>query len=170
MLRRGGGWPCLDDMRIRDGRPEEAATLSELSVRSKAHWGYDAAFMAACRAELTLRPEDVPAQRTRVAEDAGRIVGFVTVVGDPPNGEVGALFIEPHHIGGGVGRALWNDAIVTAGRAGFTMLTIDADPDAEGFYLRMGAVRTGDVASGSIPGRLLPRLTYEIRESVRAPR
>ena len=33
--------------RIRAARPEEAADLSALALASKAHWGYDAAFMAA---------------------------------------------------------------------------------------------------------------------------
>jgi hypothetical protein len=39
-------------------------------------------------------------------------------------------------------------------------MTIDADPHAEAFYLAMGAVRVGEAASESIPGRSLPRLAY----------
>jgi len=35
---------------------------------------------------------------------------------------------------------------------------IDADPNAEGFYLKMGAERVGESPSGSIPGRMLPLL------------
>ena len=33
--------------------------MSDLALRSKAHWGYDASFLAACRVELSLRPTDV---------------------------------------------------------------------------------------------------------------
>jgi hypothetical protein len=40
---------------IRKARPDEAGELTELALRSKAHWGYDEAFMASCREELTVR-------------------------------------------------------------------------------------------------------------------
>ncbi|WP_067619878.1 hypothetical protein [Alicyclobacillus acidiphilus] len=39
-------------------------------------------------------------------------------------------------------------------------LTIRPDPNAEPFYLAMGAQRVGEVPSGSIPGRMLPLLQY----------
>ena len=41
-------------IRLRDARQDELQSLTELCLRSKAVWGYDAAFMAACRIELTL--------------------------------------------------------------------------------------------------------------------
>lgn len=41
-------------------------------------------------------------------------------------------------------------------------LTVDADPDAAPFYRRMGARDDGQAASGSIPGRLLPRLVFDV--------
>ncbi len=34
---------------IRPAQPEEAALLSDLALRSKAHWWYDADFLASCR-------------------------------------------------------------------------------------------------------------------------
>jgi GNAT superfamily N-acetyltransferase len=147
---------------IRPARPDEAAGLSALALRSKAHWGYDAAFLERCRAELTLRPDDLAPRRAAVAELGGRVVGFVTVEGDPPEGEIGALFVEPDLIGSGAGagRALFDHAARVARAAGFARLRIDADPGAEGFYLRMGARRVGEAPSGSVPGRALPRLEY----------
>ncbi|HEY6741630.1 MAG TPA: hypothetical protein VI110_04665, partial [Lapillicoccus sp.] len=60
---------------IADGRADEAGTLSDLALRSKAHWGYGAAFLEACRDELTLRPEQ--AAGTRVLRDSvGTVMGF----------------------------------------------------------------------------------------------
>jgi SAM-dependent methyltransferase len=41
-------------------------------------------------------------------------------------------------------------------------LTIDADPHAEAFYVAMGAARVGESPSGSIPGRMLPRLELSV--------
>jgi hypothetical protein len=41
-------------VRIRPARPDEAGAISALALRSKGHWGYDAAFLAACRENLTI--------------------------------------------------------------------------------------------------------------------
>ena len=68
------------------------------------------------------------------------------------------LFVDPPAIGSGAGRLLYRHVLETAGRLGFTRLTIDADPYAEPFYLAMGARRIGTAPSGSIPGRMLPLL------------
>ncbi|MFJ3792106.1 GNAT family N-acetyltransferase [Kitasatospora sp. NPDC090091] len=155
-------------MRIRPARPEEAALLSAIALRSKAYWGYDEAFMAACREELTLDPAAIERRRTAVAEADGRVLGFVTLVGAPPQGELGMLFVDPDSIGRGVGRRLVDHVRERAGVLGFRRLTIDADPNAEPFYLAMGATRIGTTPSESIPGRELPLLALEIAAGAEA--
>lgn len=149
-------------MEIRPARPGEAAALSALALRSKAHWGYDAAFLEACRDELTLRDDELAARRTLVAELDGAVAGFGTLEGDPPYGELGMLFVEPSTIGRGLGGALLAALVAQARSRGFTRLAIDADPHAEAFYLARGAVRVGAVASGSVPGRVLPQLELDV--------
>ncbi|GGQ80221.1 GNAT family N-acetyltransferase [Streptomyces althioticus] len=149
-------------MRIRKARPDEAGELTELALRSKAHWGYDEAFMASCREELTVRPSEVGERRTALAERDGRVLGFTTVDGQPPEGAVGMMFVDPEALGQGIGRALFAHALGSARDAGFRRLTIDADPNAESFYRAMGAVRIGETPSGSIPGRVLPLLAVTL--------
>jgi len=143
---------------MRPARGEEAGALSALALRSKAQWGYDEEFLEACRADLTFSPQQILAGRAVVAEAAGQIVGFYTVDGVPPEGELGNLWVEPMVMRGGIGRRLWQHAMAAAEDAGFSSLLIDADPNAEGFYLAMGATRIGEIASTSIPGRVLPQL------------
>ncbi|WP_458247316.1 GNAT family N-acetyltransferase [Streptomyces sp. MAI_2237] len=140
---------------IRPAREEEAALLTDLALRSKAHWGYDPEFLASCREELTLRSTELAARRTAVAAHHGRIVGFTTFEGEPPRGVLGMMFVDPDVIGQGIGRMLFNQVAQTAKVLGFTEFTIDADPNAEPFYEAMGGVAVGRVPSGSIPGRTL---------------
>jgi GNAT superfamily N-acetyltransferase len=87
---------------------------------------------------------------------------FYALAGTPPVGILEDLFVEPEHIGTGVGRVLWSHAMVTAGTLGFERITLEADPGAEPFYLAMGARRCGSVPSGSIPGRVLPVLEIAV--------
>ncbi|MFC7892233.1 GNAT family N-acetyltransferase [Streptomyces sp. NPDC057381] len=150
------------DVLIRPARASEAELLSELALRSKAHWGYDAGFLEACRQELTVRADEVAGRRALVADAGGRVLGFSTLEGEPPVGVLGMMFVEPRVIGRGVGRRLFAHTVAAGRDLGFARLTIDADPNAEPFYRAMGAVRVGQVSSGSVAGRVLPRLALAI--------
>lgn len=152
---RGSG----DGIVLRPARPEEAEALSALSLRSKAVWGYDEAFLESCRAELAVTPQRIEGERVTVAERGGRPVGLSRVAIEPDGtAELMALFVEPALIGGGVGRLLFEALERDARAAGARRLCCDADPGAEGFYRRMGMRRIGERPSGSIAGRLLPWL------------
>jgi GNAT superfamily N-acetyltransferase len=146
----------------RAARATEAEALSTLAFRAKAHWGYDATFLEACRADLTFGPDELGPRRAVVAEESGRVVGFYTLDGSPPEGELGNLWIEPAHMRRGIGRVLWDHAIAVASGLGFTALLIEAEPHAEGFYRTMGAERIGVVASTAIPNRTLPRMRFRL--------
>ena len=148
----------MPEPRIRRARPDEANALSALAARSKAHWGYDAAFMARVQDAMTLRAEDVDRHEVWVLEsESGTPIGYHRVIpGDPA--ELEDLWVEPAAIGSGVGRRLFDHAVEIARGVGASALEIDADPHAVGFYERMGAVRIGETSSKLIPGRTLPRL------------
>jgi len=64
----------------------------------------------------------------------------------------------------GVGRALVSHALQTASRGGASEVTVDADPNAEAFYLDCGAVRCGEVAApiAGQPTRVRPQLTFQV--------
>jgi GNAT superfamily N-acetyltransferase len=142
---------------IRDAQPDDCPSLSLLAFISKAYWGYDDAFMEACRDELTVRPEDLERGRVRVFDD-GELVGFHGVI----EGELQWMFVAPAAIGCGIGVLLWADAVEVARTLGVEVLRIEADPNAAGFYERMGAVRVGDTPSASIPGRELPVYEFAV--------
>lgn len=145
---------------VRPARPAELAELSLLCLRAKAVWGYSAEFIAACRAELTLGPDDLAT--TRVAERRGHPVGVVQVTADGATASLRKIFVEPHEIGTGVGRALFAEAVTMARAAGATDLIVAADPGAAGFFTRMGARPAGEAPSGCIPGLSLPRFAVAL--------
>jgi GNAT superfamily N-acetyltransferase len=151
-------------IRLRDARQDELSTLSGLCLRSKAHWGYDDAFMAACRAELTLQPDELETTRLQVAERDRSVVGLAQVRVTGAHADLLKLFIEPALIGAGVGRLLFEWATAKARELGAIRMMIEADPEAAPFYERMGAHRAGFVPSGSIPGRMLPCMLMELGE------
>ena len=136
--------------RIRRARPCEAAALSRLAVRSKAYWGYDAAFLAACRDELRITPACVARSPVYVCEAGRGIAGFFRLDIAGRDADVGHFFVAPAHIGRRVG----------------ARIAIESDPSAAGFYARMGARRVGSVASESIANRRLPLLEYSLADTI----
>jgi predicted N-acetyltransferase YhbS len=160
---RSGPTNLAARMRIRPARADEATALTELSLRSKAVWGYPPSFMARCRAAMTLKVEAIERQPHYVAEADGTLLGFYGL--EPEEGGVGLdyLFVAPEAIGQGVGRALWEHAVATARRLGHACLVVVSDPNAEGFYRRMGARPAGARPSELQPGRYLPVLRLPLR-------
>lgn len=78
------------------------------------------------------------------------------ISGEPPQGELEDLWLDPQIIGRGLGRILFQHALGTAADERFEALLIEADPNAEGFYRVMGAIRVGSRQSSA--GRTLPLL------------
>ena len=153
---------------LRPAAADEVEELSDLALRSKAHWGYDDDFIAACREELTVRAEVVMSHRLTVAVDetTNRIVGFYSLSGTTSDdAELGALFVEPGAIGTGMGRLLFDDALRVAGQEGFERFRIEADPFAAAFYEHVGAILVGTVVSRSIAGRELPLYVMDVGRS-----
>jgi GNAT superfamily N-acetyltransferase len=75
------------------------------------------------------------------------------------------LWVLPNAMGGGVSRALFAHALERARVLGFESMEIESDPNAEGFYERMGARRVGvNVTELEGQRRELPVLFYEIAQ------
>ena len=147
---------------LRDVRQDELSILTELCLRSKAVWGYDEAFMRACRDELTLRPDALQTSYLQVAEREEIAVGVAQIKIVGRDADLMRLFVEPDLLGAGVGRLLFEWAAARARDLGADSMTIEADPGAAPFYERMGARQIGFVPSQSIPGRALPLLRLEL--------
>lgn len=135
-------------------------------MRSKAHWGYDAEFMARARPEIEINPAWISGGQVLVAEDARGLAGVAGLERTgPARFDVTVFFIDPDRIGTGIGRSLFT---ALAGHARGRCapgepdphLTILSDPNAEGFYRRMGARRIGDEVA--ITGRTLALYSYAL--------
>ncbi len=148
--------PC----RLRPAQSTDAAALSELAARSEAHWGYDEAFMARFRELYRITPEYLAACPTFVLERGDRLLGFFSILPQESPVELEYFYVAPEEVGKGVGRLLWNHLCHYCADAGISVVEWVTSPPAEAFYLRMGALRCGQVTS-TINGRLLPRLTFD---------
>ena len=148
---------------IRSARPDEAAMLSSLAVRSKGHWGYTPEFLEACVPALTFDGAFVERADVFVAEVDGEVAGFGSLDQlDKKRAELMHLFVEPCWIGKGVGRALIEAATERARAAGIEEIIIQGDPNATSFYEAAGAKLMGSRPSEVDPARKLPVFTLRV--------
>ncbi|MGH8012789.1 MAG: GNAT family N-acetyltransferase [Candidatus Binataceae bacterium] len=142
---------------------DEAGALTELALRSKAHWGYDAAFMADARKEIALTADDLARLTAYGLELSGRLAGFYALRPHPDEiVELHDLWMDPEFIGQGHGTRLWLHALAWARSHNFRELTLIADPNAESFYLRRGASTVSYEPSGIRANRRMPVMRFEL--------
>lgn len=153
---------CLITMRIRRGLPGEVATLTQIAHDAKRHWGYPEHWLKHWQDELTISPDLVESNQVFVAEKDDQILGFYALVFRQDKAELDHMWVSPEHIGSGVGKELFLHAMQNAARRSVSEVEILSDPNAEGFYGKMGAHRIGETVS-EIDGesRSLPRLTID---------
>jgi ribosomal protein S18 acetylase RimI-like enzyme len=151
-------------MRIRRARESEAAALSALAVTSKQYWGYSPQDIEQWRPLLTVSAMEIASKPTFVAEVENEAVGFYLLVPGPQAWELDHLWVSPKFARRGIGRALLAHAANSARLAGGTTLVIDADPNAEPFYVACGASRQGVVAApiAANPARFRPQLSLQV--------
>jgi GNAT superfamily N-acetyltransferase len=132
---------------IRAGRVDEGARLKEIAIAAKAHWGYGVErvrewadqgdFSSARLSELTLF----------VAEADGRAIAWASL---DPRGETAwleDLWVEPEWIGTGIGTSLFCRAVDHARATGARAIEWEAEPNALGFYEKMGGRYVRDSTS-----------------------
>lgn len=76
--------------------------------------------------------------------------------------ELDALFVDPLYFKQGIGKMLFHHAVSVAQHQGYREIVVTSDPHAQAFYTAVGAIAIGQEASGSIPGRYLPVLSYKL--------
>ena len=152
----------INSFNLRLAKPEEAGALTDLAHESKRHWGYPENWISHWKDALTITPEYIAANQVFVAEDDESIIGFYALVVSGDRAELDHMWVSPDHLGTGVGKALFVHAMRAAKGQSLSEVEILSDPNAEGFYQKMGAYRTGESVS-EVDGqpRVLPRLTID---------
>lgn len=142
-------WGVPDDtgVSIRAVADDDEPRLREVAAAAKAHWGYDRGRVEEWARSLDLTPETLAARDVFVAEAAGRPIAFASLV---PRGSVCVLddlWVDPPWIGRGVGRMLFRTAAERAAELGAESMEWEAEPNAHGFYEKMGGRHVGERVS-----------------------
>jgi N-acetylglutamate synthase-like GNAT family acetyltransferase len=145
---------------IRRSSPEEAATLTQIAFEAKRYWGYPEHWIRHWEADLTISSDFIRDNHVYVAEDDGEIRGFYALSVKGDKAELEHMWVTPDRIGTGIGKELFLDAMERAAALNVGEVELTSDPNAAGFYRRMGAMQIGETES-TTTGRKLPRMKME---------
>lgn len=138
---------------IRDAELTDIPGLEALQRRSSLVWEEYRAALLAHPDAIELPEAAVRDRHVRVAIDGGRSLGFTVVLPTTSTVyELDGLFVEPAVMGRGIGRRLVADAVAIARSAGVTRIEVTANPNALGFYEKVGFVAEGATATRFGPG------------------
>jgi len=148
---------------IKRAQSQDAETLTEIALDAKRHWGYPESWIKHWKSDLTISPEFITQHHVYVAEDEGEIRGFYALCESDNKAELEHMWVRPAYIGTGIGKELFLDAMERASNMNVSEIELSADPNAAGFYERMGAKKIGEVES-DVEGhsRTLPRMKIDV--------
>jgi len=153
----------MADPIIRPARLPEAPALTAIAHAAKRRWGYPEAWINAWSAALTITPAAIEAHSVLVAEIGGTVCGVAVLADCHAHWSLEHLWVDPTMQRQGIGRALFESVFRQAARRRAGVLRIESDPQAVGFYERMGARRTGTVAAPVLgTSRELPVLEIDV--------
>lgn len=147
---------------IRPAASEEASALTNMALEAKRYWGYPEHWIKHWESDLTITSNFIHDNHVYVAEENGQIQGFYALIVTGDKAELDHMWVKPTLIGTGIGKELFLDAMERAAALKVIAVEISSDPNAAGFYRRMGATEIGetDASFGGVV-RKLPRLKIE---------
>jgi N-acetylglutamate synthase-like GNAT family acetyltransferase len=147
---------------IRPAASNEASVLTNIALDAKRYWGYPEHWIKHWESDLTISSDFIVANHVYVAEENGVIQGFYALIVTGEKAELDHMWVTPAAIGTGVGKALFLNAMERAAELKVHAVEISADPNAAGFYRRMGATQVGETDASFLDvTRKLPRLKIE---------
>lgn len=148
-------------MIIEKATGKDASVLTELTVRSKSYWDYSDELIESWSEDLKVSSDYILEKEVYklIIDDA--LIGYYSYFKlNDDEVKLENLFIEPNFIGKGYGKLLMLDFTQRI-KNDFKKVTLDADPNAEDFYTKIGFKVVGKLKS-SIKDRFLPIMEMRI--------
>lgn len=149
------------DIEIYQAKPQDWESLKKIAITSKSYWGYSEHLILQWAQTPIVTPDSIEKDIVYAAYINSFIIGWYRLLIRLPVAILEDLWVLPDYIGKGVGKNLFKHAIQQASPSGAERLELDADPNAEPFYTRMGCQVVGE--SISEWGRVVPHMAYNLQ-------
>lgn len=138
-------------------RPQYANALTEIALSAKRHWNYPERWIELWIPTLTVTEEYLTTHETWMVLIEEKPVAWYSFNKHEEEMWLDNLWVLPEYMGQGFGRELFLHALERCRSQDIKTLKIEADPNAQSFYEKMGAQKVGE-RRGEVDGqsRILP--------------
>lgn len=123
---------------------EHAKSLTEIAISAKRHWNYPEAWIQIWVPTLTMTSEYIQTHETWIAMIEDKPVAYYSFGKNEEELWLDNLWVFPEYMGQGIGKSLFQHVIERCKSLGVSVLKIEADPNAQNFYERMGARKVSE--------------------------
>lgn len=142
---------------IQPASPGYASLLTEIALSAKRHWNYPERWIELWIPALTITEEYLATHETWMALIGEKPAAWYSFNKNEEGMWLDNLWVLPESMGQGFGRELFLHALERCRSQDIKTLKIEADPNAQSFYEKMGARKVGE-HRGEVEGqpRILP--------------
>jgi len=149
-------------MKIVKSHVDDHTVLTELTIKSKAFWGYSEKQIKDWTTLLTISKKYITENEVYNLISDGQIIAYYSFFKiDDNRVKLDNLFILPSFIGKKLGTYLVDDFILRVKKAGISVITLDSEPNSEDFYRKMGFRVVGQKET-SMKNRFMPIMEKEL--------
>jgi GNAT superfamily N-acetyltransferase len=143
----------LDQIAFVPAREESLEDVNRLIARSKAYWAWSEEYLSQAIPLHRIGASYLrSSQCFEIITEHCELLGFFSLAEDAGRVVLDNLWIEPKHIGRGIGSRAVRFALERARLRGWPHLWVLPDPPAEGFYRALGFSDTGERIQSRVRG------------------
>lgn len=149
-------------LKIIKANPDDDKILTEITKKSKAHWGYSDEQMEKWSQDLMISKDYIRNNEIYKLLVNNETIAYYSYFNINENTvKLDNLFVVPEEMGKGYGKMLMNDCINKTKKEKTAMIILEADPNAEKFYEGFGFLKISQIET-SIKNRFLPVMELKL--------
>ena len=129
---------------IQPALPEQAEILTTITLAAKRHWNYPESWIQLWLPSLTITSAYILKHETWAAIIDKKCAGYYSLKYENESLWLDNLWVLPEFMGQGIGKQLFQHALERSRAQGVYNIKIESDPNAQTFYEKMGARKTGE--------------------------
>jgi N-acetylglutamate synthase-like GNAT family acetyltransferase len=143
-----------------DAETKDSGLLRDILITSKGYWGYSQDQLEKWKSALRFEDDYISRNTVKLILKDQEVIGFFAIVKGEEN-LLDHLWLLPAAIGKGFGNQVFEQIVIECNKLEISSFFIISDPDAEGFYLKKGALKVGECYSEA-QKRMLPKLKFSV--------
>lgn len=147
---------------IKANPDDDDEILTEITKKSKAHWGYSDEQMEKWSQDLMISKDYIKKSEVYKLSLNDKIIAYYSYLNINENTvKLDNLFVVPEEMRKGYGKLLMNDCINKTKKEKTAKIILEADPNAEKFYEGFGFIKISHIET-SIKNRFLPVMELKL--------